>query len=67
MMETPHFVLLKIVGQVVFVSVAAVVADSASPTMGSVVVTVFIGLWLVFLVNHGSDLTSLWPTPRGGP
>lgn len=54
---TPHFVLMTIVGEVIFVSLLAL-ASQASPQIETVVMTLLVGLWLAFLVNQGSNLIS---------
>lgn len=53
----PHAVLMIIIGQIVFVLILSEVAGF-NDTLGQVIFTFIIGLWLVYLINSGPALFS---------
>ena len=54
---TPHFELMTIVAEIIFVSVLALLSQ-INAQWETVVMTFLVGLWLVFLVNQGPNLIS---------
>ena len=57
MNTTPHTALMLLIAQVVFVVILAQVAQF-DDSLGAVVETFVVGLWLVYLVNKGPALVS---------
>jgi hypothetical protein len=59
---SPHFTLMTIVGELAFVTILSIVAETG-PTAETIVLTFLIGLWLVFLTANAATIkTALTPS-----
>lgn len=54
---TPHSALMKIIAQIVFVAILSELA-TVNDSLGAVITTFIVGLWLVYLINSGPALFS---------
>lgn len=51
----PHAVLMVVIAQIVFVVIMSEIA-TFNDSLGSVITTFILGLWLVYLINEGPAL-----------